>query len=37
MVGNDWESQGRLTREAIAAGIPVVVNAGSFAMIEIAP
>jgi hypothetical protein len=36
-VWNEWESLGRLNKSAIADGIPLTVDAGGFAMIEITP
>jgi len=34
-VWNDWQEKGTLSNEAIVAGIPLVIDAGGFAMIEI--
>jgi Bacterial alpha-L-rhamnosidase 6 hairpin glycosidase domain len=36
-VWNDWQEKGHVSRDAILAGIPIVVDAGGFAMIEIQP
>jgi hypothetical protein len=34
---NEWEDLGRMSGGAIEAGIPVVVGAGGFVLLEIAP
>jgi len=34
-VWNEWQNKGKLDKEAILAGIPLIIDAGGFAMIEI--
>ncbi len=36
-VWNEWQDKGRLSKDAISSGIPVVVDAGGFAMLKIVP
>ena len=36
-VWNDWQDNGRLSKDAISSGIPIVVDAGGFAMLKIVP
>jgi hypothetical protein len=34
-VWNEWQEQGRLEGDAIAAGVPLVIDAGGFALIKL--
>ncbi|HEY6449315.1 MAG TPA: hypothetical protein VIX60_01385, partial [Candidatus Cybelea sp.] len=36
-VWNEWQDNGRLSKDAISCGIPIVVDAGGFAMLKIVP
>ncbi len=36
-VWNEWQEKGQHSNEAIAAGMPLVIDAGGFAMVEIVP
>lgn len=36
-VYNEWQSHGRLSKQAISDGIPVIVGEGGFALVEISP
>jgi hypothetical protein len=36
-VSNGWEERGKLPKQALLDGVGVIVDAGGFALIEIAP
>ncbi len=36
-VWNEWQNKGRLSKDEILSGIPIVIDAGGFAMLEIVP